>query len=71
MSKEGELVKETKDLLAQPTGDTIIGIWRDGYDAGKRLAKPEQEPVAWLLSSKTSIYTELRKTEPFTTAQVA
>ena len=28
------------------------------------LAQPEQEPVAWLLSSKDSSYTELIKTEP-------
>ena len=38
--------------------DNICDIFRVVF------VQPEQEPVAWLLSSKTSIYTELRKTEP-------
>lgn len=44
-----DLLAETREFLIQPeqalTGDTIVGIWRDGYDAGERLAQPGQEPA--------------------------
>lgn len=48
------LIGRAIELLAQPepslTGDQLIDMWRDGYDAGARLAHPEQEqePVAWI-----------------------
>jgi hypothetical protein len=50
----------------------VYGHWQQGAvyafgDMPKKLLaqpNPEPEPVAWLLSSKTSIYTEFRKTEP-------
>jgi len=47
------LIGRAIEILTQPepylTGDQLIDMWRDGYDAGARLAQPEQEqePIAW------------------------
>ena len=43
------------ELLTQPEqteqfplpGERLIEMWRDGYDAGVRLAQSKQEPMAW------------------------
>ena len=44
--------KAIKEALAQPTsGDYALGYsigFGEGHSAGKALAQPEQEPVAWL-----------------------
>ena len=53
------LHKEIEELLVQPEqpeqfplpGERLIEMWRDGYDAGVRLAQTEQEPVAWMNDS--------------------
>lgn len=29
-------------------GERLIEMWRDGYDAGVRLAQSKQEPVVWM-----------------------
>ncbi len=53
------LIGRAIELLAQPepslTGDQLIDMWRDGYDAGARLAKLEQEPVAWMYDWEDTI----------------
>lgn len=58
------LIGRAIELLAQPepslTGDQLIDMWRDGYDAGARLAHPEQEqePVAWMYDWENTLYKE-------------
>ena len=48
-------INKIKELLAQPEqeqfplpGERLIGMWRDGYDAGVRLFQFKQEPVVWM-----------------------
>ena len=53
LKQSSDLVDEIQELLAQPEqteqfplpGERLIEMWRDGYDAGVRLAQPE--PVYW------------------------
>ena len=57
MSKERELLQRLVD-------SGVLGGYSFIAEVKELLAQHEQEPVAWLLSSKNSIYTELIKTEP-------
>jgi len=61
MSEERELLQECYFFI---DNKVIVSSKRLLDRIDKPLAQPEQKPVAWLLSSKDSSYTELRKTEP-------
>jgi len=50
-----DLIQTIQKYLAQPEqeqfplpGERLIEMWRDGYDAGVRLAQSKQEPVVWM-----------------------
>ena len=58
MSKERELLARVLTLEIWSVREELQAEIRE------LLVQPEQEPVAWQLSSKDSSYTELRKTEP-------
>ena len=61
MSKERELLRA---IILKADGVEGIGLSLIIKESKELLAQPKQAPAAWLLSSKTNMYTELRKTNP-------
>ena len=63
------LHKEITELLAQPEqteqfplpGERLIEMWRDGYDAGVRLAQPEHIPDVGNMVTQEPVYWENEK----------
>ena len=63
------LRREIEQLLAQPEqteqfplpGERLIEMWRDGYDAGVRLAQPEHIPDVGNMVTQEPVYWENEK----------
>ena len=63
------LRREIEQLLAQPEqteqfplpGERLIELWRDGYDAGVRLAQPEHIPDVGNMVTQEPVYWENEK----------